>query len=75
MPADNSSALADAADTLRPPPSSTLREELALLAVANRLSAVRLPTFPVIVRCETEEQRALLVDYLAELGFAVEEHA
>jgi hypothetical protein len=68
LPADN-----NAADTLRPPPSSTLREELAMLAVADRLSAVRLPTFPVIVRCETEEQRALLIDYLTAMGFDIEE--
>jgi hypothetical protein len=75
MTADNSSALRDdAADTLRPPRCSTIREELTMLAAMDRLSSVRIQTFPVTIHCETEEQRAELVAYLAELGFHIEEH-
>jgi hypothetical protein len=47
-----------------PPPMPTLKRARS-----------RPKTFPVIVRCETEEQRAMLVDWLAEAGFNVEPRA
>ena len=73
---DASAVHTDAHDTIRPP--ALLKGETekwvdGLRAERrDRASRTRPKTFPVTVRCETEEQRAMLVDWLAEAGFEVE---
>jgi hypothetical protein len=58
----NDVAHIESTDTLRPPPP-----EMPRAPKPRRTKA-----FAVTVRCEDEQQRAMLVDWLAEAGFAVE---
>jgi hypothetical protein len=57
---DNPVQMTDAPDTIPPPPPAMPR---------LRKAGARTKSYPVTVRCESEEQRAMLVDWLAETGF------
>ena len=51
----------DITDTIPPPPPKMPQPRKA-----------RARTYPVTVRCENEQQRAMLIDWLAEAGFDIE---
>ena len=71
----NDVAHIDTTDTLRPPPPPMKRRTQQLKQQARELEAIRrglAKTYPVTVRCETEEQRAMLLEWLDEAGFEVE---
>lgn len=55
----------ESADTQRPPPMPR--------GPYDHRARHRLKSYPVTVKCETEEQRAMLHEWLHTLGYSVEQ--